>query len=70
MSFSVSKGEIVGVVWESGSGKSVTAFAVMGLLDETAVIRSGSVLLSGIDVMKDGRSALGALRGREMSMIF
>lgn len=70
VSFSVAKGEIVGVVGESGSGKSVTAFAVMGLLDETAAIRSGSVSLSGIDLMKDGRSALGALRGREMSMIF
>ena len=70
VSFSVAKGQIVGIVGESGSGKSVAAFSVMGILDETARITSGSMSLSGIDILAKQRRALSDLRGREMSMIF
>lgn len=51
LSFAVSKGETVALVGKSGSGKSVTAYAVMGILDPAARIRAGRVVLGGLEML-------------------
>jgi peptide/nickel transport system ATP-binding protein len=70
VSLSVGRGEIVGVVGESGSGKSVMAYAVMGLQDAAARIEGGRILFGGTDMLRAPERELGAIRGRELSMIF
>jgi peptide/nickel transport system ATP-binding protein len=70
VSLSIERGEIVGVVGESGSGKSVMAYTVMGLQDDAARIEGGAITFGGTDLLNATPTALGALRGRELSMIF
>ncbi|MEU9884623.1 ABC transporter ATP-binding protein [Sphaerisporangium sp. NPDC051011] len=67
--FTVEPGEVLGVVGESGAGKSVTALAVMGLLPRHAKV-SGSVLLHGRELIGAPERELAAVRGDTMSMIF
>ncbi len=69
LSFTVAKGERLGVIGESGSGKSVTALAMMGLLPENAHV-SGSVRLAGHDVLAADDRELSRLRGDVVSMVF
>ena len=69
VSLTVARGEIVALTGESGSGKSMTALAVMGLLPEGAVAR-GQVRLDGTDIMTQPEAALCRLRGKAMGMIF
>jgi len=69
VSLSVDPGQIVGVIGESGSGKSMTAFAVMQLLPNGAEC-SGRVTLSGHDMLTLPESKLCALRGDEVGMVF
>lgn len=70
LSFDIGAGEIVGIIGESGSGKSVTACSVMGILDPAARIRSGRILFEGRDVLQMDRRARDTWRGAEASMIF
>jgi oligopeptide/dipeptide ABC transporter ATP-binding protein len=70
VSFSVAAGEIVSLVGESGCGKSMTAFSIMGLLPRVASITAGSVMLDGQEITALGAAAMKDLRGNEMSMIF
>jgi peptide/nickel transport system ATP-binding protein len=70
VSFSVGKGEMVAVVGESGSGKSVTAFTVMGILDEAGRVTAGAAQFEGSNLLALPESQLRELRGRELSMIF
>ena len=65
VSFSVEKGETLGLVGESGCGKSTTGRAVLRLIEATA----GEVTFEGIDVMKAGRGDMQRLR-RDMQIIF
>src|SRR5712672_2860583 len=67
---SLAEGEVLGLIGESGSGKSVTMRALMRLLpaDRTAI--TGSVKVAGQDVMALDNRALGQLRGRVVSMVF
>ncbi len=67
---SVAKGETLGIVGKSGSGKSVTSYAVMRILDRAGKIAAGSVMFSGIDVKNADEDQMRDLRGREISMIF
>jgi oligopeptide/dipeptide ABC transporter ATP-binding protein len=69
--FSIPPGKTLGVVGESGCGKSVTALTVMGLLDiPPAEIATGQVLFEGNDILKLAEDDRRQLRGSEMAMIF
>lgn len=70
VSYDIAAGEILGVVGESGAGKSMTGNAVIGLLDPPARIASGEVLLDGKPIQGLKGEALRRLRGRKMGMIF
>ena len=70
VSYDIHAGEILGVVGESGAGKSMTGNAVIGLLDRPARIVSGEVLLSGEPVHAVKGERLRKLRGKKMGMIF
>ncbi|PZU42173.1 MAG: ABC transporter ATP-binding protein, partial [Arsenicicoccus sp.] len=74
VTFSIGRGERVGLIGESGSGKSLTALAVMGLLGE-GLQASGDVRLSGRtpaerNLLEVGERELARLRGDSMSMVF
>ncbi|MBN8205767.1 ABC transporter ATP-binding protein [Microbacterium esteraromaticum] len=69
VSFEVSDGQRLGLIGESGSGKSVTALAVLGLLPEGAVAR-GSVRWNGIELLGMRDRELAELRGDEIGMVF
>ena len=70
INITVAKGETLGIVGKSGSGKSVTSYAVMRILDRAGKIAEGSVMFSGIDVKTATEDQMRDLRGREISMIF
>ncbi len=70
VSYDIRAGEILGVVGESGAGKSMTGNAVIGLLDPPARITSGQVLLKGEPIHDIPRAKLRRLRGKHMGMIF
>src|ERR1700745_128756 len=70
VSFSVDKGQTLGIVGESGSGKSVTCLTIMGLNPKRTTISSGEALWKGKNLLPAKPSALRAIRGDEISMIF
>ncbi|SDO85820.1 peptide/nickel transport system ATP-binding protein [Klenkia soli] len=70
VSFAVAPGETVGLVGESGCGKSVTSLATMGLLPKRGVHVSGSVKLDGEELLGAGDRTLRKLRGKDMAMVF
>ena len=69
VSFSVRPGETMGLVGESGCGKSITSMAIMGLLPKSAVL-SGEVLFDGVDLLKLTPKQHNDLRGHEIAMIY
>ena len=70
VSYDIAAGEILGVVGESGAGKSMTGNAVIGLLDRPAHIASGSIELNGRRIDNLSREELRKLRGKEIGMVF
>jgi len=70
VSFTIERGEIVGVVGESGAGKSITGSAIIGLLDRPARIAAGSVSLLGKDISQLSEANLRAIRGRRIGTVF
>ena len=70
LSFTVPNGQTVGLVGESGCGKSVTSLAIMGLLPSRGVTVSGDVRLEGRSLLGLPQRQLRDLRGSEMAMIF
>lgn len=70
VSFTVKRGETVGIVGESGSGKSVMSFALLGILDAAGRITAGRADFGGLDLLRASESELAGIRGRELSMIF
>ena len=71
ISFAVDKGKTLGIVGESGCGKSVTALSIMGLIPKPpARIVSGSVLFEGRDLTQLTEKQLENVRGRQIAMIF
>ncbi|WP_199926105.1 ATP-binding cassette domain-containing protein, partial [Streptomyces sp. NRRL S-495] len=71
VSYSVAAGETLAVLGESGSGKSVTAQAIMGILDmPPGRITNGSIRFRGEDLLTMSPKARRAVRGRKIAMIF
>jgi peptide/nickel transport system ATP-binding protein len=70
VSFEVEPGQVVGLVGESGCGKSVTSLAIMRLLPSRGVQVSGSVLMDGEDLLTLSDAQMRDRRGRELSMVF
>ena len=70
VSFDLHPGEILGIVGESGCGKSVTAQTLMGLTRSPNATISGSIRFGGRDLVDADDEALQSIRGREISMIF
>ena len=70
VSFDVRPGQTVGLVGESGCGKSVTSLAIMGLLPERGNTVEGSAVFDGEDLLSLSRSAMRDRRGSEIAMIF
>lgn len=67
----IRKGEILGIVGESGCGKSMTAKSILRLHDEKKIEYGGQILLDGNrDILKMSKRELRAMRGRDISMIF
>ncbi len=66
----IKKGETVGIVVESGSGKSVLSFGILRIVDAAAKVTSGSITFAGLDMLGASESSLQEIRGREISMIF
>ncbi|WP_099824811.1 ABC transporter ATP-binding protein [Oceaniglobus indicus] len=69
VSFTIDAGEIVALTGESGSGKSVTALAAMGLLPPGVATR-GRILLDGRDLLQTSEAQLCRIRGRDIGMVF
>ena len=70
VSFDLQAGESLGLVGESGCGKSVTALSIMRLLPPTARIVAGRVELQGTDLLTLTRRELRSVRGKRIAMIF
>ena len=70
VSFEVKRGEIVGLVGESGCGKSTIAAAVMRLLPPNGEISAGQMLFKGSDLLPLNEDQMRQVRGRDISMIF
>ena len=70
VSFSIAPREILGIVGESGCGKTMTSLAIMRLLPEQGIVTSGSIRLSGEDLIFASESRMRDLRGNEISMVF
>ena len=69
VSLSLNHGEVLGVVGESGCGKTMTALSVIGLLPPGVAIRSGEVKLNGVDIADWNEQELNTIRGREIAYI-
>src|SRR6201984_3187594 len=70
ISFDIAKGEVLGVVGESGAGKSVTGLAVIGLIDPPGRIAGGRLYLSGMRIDNLPQEELRRIRGKRIGMIF
>ena len=68
--FSLNEGEILGVVGESGCGKSVVGFSIMGLIDAPGRIESGEIRFNGINLLDLDERDMRKVRGKEITMIF
>jgi oligopeptide transport system ATP-binding protein len=71
VSFSLERGETLGIVGESGSGKSVTCYSLMGLIPQPpGRIESGRAMFDGVDLLRCSPAEARAIRGKRIAMIF
>lgn len=70
VSFSIEEGQSVGIVGESGCGKSMTSLSVMGLLPRSAVIQGGEILFKGENLLSKTVKEKEEIRGKDIAMIF
>lgn len=70
ISYSINQGETLGIVGESGCGKSVTSFSLMQLIERPGKITHGQALLNGQDIFKLNQHEMETVRGGKMAMIF
>lgn len=69
-SLTIEEGDIVGVIGESGCGKSITSLSIMGLLPKSIKITSGSIFINEDQIDGLSQKELSEFRGKEMAMIF
>jgi oligopeptide/dipeptide ABC transporter ATP-binding protein len=70
VSLEINEGDTLGLVGESGCGKSVTAFSILRLINPPGRIESGEIFYKGRDLLKTGEEEMRSVRGREISIIF
>lgn len=70
VSFYVKKGQTLGIVGESGCGKSVTSLSIMRLIQKPGAIESGKILFKGQDLLGLSEDKMRSIRGNEIAMIF
>jgi oligopeptide transport system ATP-binding protein len=70
ISFEIAPGETLGIVGESGCGKSVSALAILGLLPRNGRVRSGRAVFEGSDLLRQSDRELRKIRGKDVAMIF
>ncbi|MDH3690426.1 MAG: ABC transporter ATP-binding protein [Gammaproteobacteria bacterium] len=70
VSFSLEAGERLGIVGESGAGKSVLAFSILNLISKPGYVSRGEILFGGLDLVKLSREEMRKIRGNRISMIF
>ena len=68
--FTVRAGEVLGIVGESGCGKSVTSLSIMRLLSEKGYIPDGKILLDGVNLLELSEKDMNQIRGQKIAMIF
>jgi len=70
VSFTIKRGEVLGLVGESGCGKSVASLSIMRLIDKPGKIVGGEVIFKGEDLLKKTEEEMRKIRGSEIAMIF
>jgi peptide/nickel transport system ATP-binding protein len=70
VSLNVARGEVVGIVGESGCGKSLTALSILNLLPRRGIRRTGEILFEGRDIAALSEAGMRRVRGRQIGMIF
>jgi len=70
VSFAIQPGQIMGLVGESGCGKSVTALSIMRLIEHPGEIAAGRIVFEGTDLVKLEKEEMRAIRGADIAMIF
>lgn len=70
LSFSIKQGEVLGIVGESGCGKSMTALSIMGLIRNPGKITGGKIIFHGKDLAKLSDKEIRKIRGKDIAMIF
>ena len=70
VNFSLRKGKVLGIIGESGSGKSVTARSILRIVESPGYIAGGEIRFKGQDILKLPEKEMKSIRGNEISMIF
>lgn len=70
VSFDLSKGERIGIVGESGAGKSISAFAILNLISKPGYLSKGRIDFDGVNLAAADEDSLRRIRGNKISMIF